>query len=399
MALSFKPIRPLLQARTAGWSGVFSFVGLGIGVLLLLCCVQMYINLEQLTREGNVRRNGFDYIPIAKKLTPELMRGPDKNFFTDADLADLKQQTFTLAVSPLVANQFRVQLSAGQLIPFTTELFLESLDDDFIDTLPPSFSWSEGQETVPIIISADFFEIYSVFAQGQGLPQFSREAATSIRVFITCFGNGREVTFPGRIVAFSDRVNSILVPKTFMEKANQAFGPGGKTPSSRVFIKTRDANDPALLQYLDAKKYEINKEKTILGRNKMIIQHVLSGLGIVGLLVVLLALLLFSFYLQLIIARSSDNLQLLLTLGYSPAWLSQKVARRFVPIYVIVVLIAVLLTGILQWSFYHGVLLERPGVSPWLHYSIPAAGLLLIVLAAYTNYRTVRRLLARLYRT
>src|SRR6185369_14149550 len=94
--------------------------------------------------------------------------------------------------------------------------------------------------------------------------------------------------------------------------------------ASRVFIKTKDANDPKLLSFLDSKNYTINREQTILGRNKMLLQSVISGLGIFGLVVVILALMLFSFYLQLIIARSKDNLKLLLTLGYSPSWLSRN---------------------------------------------------------------------------
>lgn len=397
MALSFTPIRTLLHAGTNAWSRRVSYIGLGIGVLLLLCSLQLFVNLQRLTKEGNIRKNGYDFVPIAKKLTAEVLKTPDKNLFSSKDLEELRQQPFIEAISPLIANQFRIQLSAGQAIPFSTELFLESLDDEFLDTLPSSFSWQEGQDVVPIIFSSDFFEIYSVFAQGQGLPQFSKSAATSLRIFITCSGNGHEQTFPGRIVAFSDRVNSILVPKNFLDKANQFFGPGTAVAPSRVFIKTRDANNPALLQFLDAKGYEVNREKTILGRNKMIIQKVLSGLGVFGLLVVVLALMLFSFYLQLVVARSSGNLQLLLLLGYSPGWLSKMVARRFIPVYAIVVFAALLVAQLLQWSFINWVMQNRDELSPLVHWSLPATALILVLLSAYTNFRMVRKLLYRFY--
>ncbi|HLG40183.1 MAG TPA: FtsX-like permease family protein [Chitinophagaceae bacterium] len=398
MALSFTPIRPLLQTGTNAWSRWFSYIGLGIGVLLLLCAVQMYINLQQITKEGNLRKNGYDYIPIAKNVTAELMRRPEKNMFTDEDIKELKSQPFIESISPLIANQFRIQLSAGSMLPFTTELFLESLDNDFLDTLPSSFSWQEGQEEVPIIFSSDFFEIYMVFAQGQDLPQFSKETATGIRISITCYGNGQEKIFIGKIVAFSDRVNSILVPKNFLERANETFGPGKVIKASRVFIKTKDANNPDLIKFLDAKGYEVNREKTLLGRNKMVIQNILSGLGVFGLLVVILAVMLFSFYLQLVIAKSKDNLQLLMTLGYSPHWLSKMVAGKFIPVYVIVILIALTVTQILQWGFHQFILHTQNELSSIIHWALAAVALLLILLIVFTNYRMVKKILYNFYK-
>lgn len=283
-------------------------------------------------------------------------------------------------------------------MPFQTETFIESLDNDFIDTIPPSFSWQEGQQTIPIIFSSDFFEIYTVFAPGQDLPQVSKEMATGLQLLITCYGNGQEQAFIGKIVAFSDRVNSILVPETFLKWANETFGQKKEIEALRIFIKTKDANNPELLTFLDAKGYVVNKDKTILGRNKMIIQSIFSGLGIFGLMVVILALMLFSFYLQLVITRSKDNLRLLLIPGYSPAWLSKNVSNRFLPVYLFIILIALVITGLLQWAFYHFVMHDRAELSPVIHWSIIVAALLLIILSLLTNYRMVKRLLHNFYK-
>ena len=396
MALSFKPIRPLLQTGTNPWSRWFSYLGLGMGVLLLLCSIQMFINIRQMVKEGNIRKNGFDYVPITKSMTPETMRRPGKNLFTQQDIDEINSKPFIEDAAPLIANQFRIQLSAGKLLPFQTEFFIESLDNDFIDTLPPSFSWQEGQQTVPIIFSSDFFEIYTVFAPGQDLPQISKEAATGIAMLVTCYGNGQEQAFIGKIVAFTDRVNSVLVPETFLKWANETFGQKKKIEALRVFIKTKDANNPELLTFLDQKGYVINKEKTILGRNKMLLQAIFSGLGIFGLMVVILALMLFSFYLQLIIARSKDNLRLLLTLGYSPSWMSKNVSKRFLPVYVFIVLVALALTQLMQWAFHHFVMHDKPELSPIIHWSIIIVALVLIGLSFFTNYRLVRKQLYKL---
>ena len=397
MAVSFKPIRPLLQTGVNTASRWFSYIGLGIGVLLLLCSVQMYINIQQMLSGGSVKKEGSDFIAITKTITNETMGRPEMNIFNEQEIDELRKLPFIEDVSPLLANDFRVQLSAGEVIPFSTDLFLETLDDGFIDTVPPSFTWQQGQTLVPIIMSSDFFEIYNVFAPGQGLPQLSKQTAGSVAVQITCSGNGQQQVFVGKVVAFSDRVNSVLVPKNFLVWANHTFGAKQTIEAGRIFLKTKDANNPELLRFLDSKNYKINKDQTLLGRNKIIIQGIFSGLGIFGLLVVVLALLLFSFYLQLVIARSKDSLQLLLTLGYSPLWLSKNVSKRFMPIYILIVISALGLTQLMQWAFHHYAMYDRPELSSYVHWIVFVLSVILIILSVFSNYKLVKRLLYKLF--
>ena len=396
MAVAFKPIKPLLHTGTSTYSRWFSYIGLGIGVLLLLCSVQMFINIQHLLKEGSIRKDGFDFVSITKNITNETMGQPEKNLFQPEDIAAIKQQSFIAGVSPLLANDFRIQLSAGNIIPFSTDMFLEALDNAFIDTLPPSFQWQEGERNIPIILSSDFFEIYNIFAPGQGLPQLSKESAMGMPVVITCFGRDQSVNFTGRIVAFSDRVNSVLVPKNFLEWANKTFSNRNRQTASRLFLKLKDVNDPQLIRYLDAQHYVINKDKTLLGRNKMVLQGIFSGLGIFGLLVVVLALMLFSFYLQLVIARSRESLELLLTLGYSPKWLGTNVSNQFVPVYLLIVLTAPLFTQLIQWAFHKFVLFNRPELSTIVSWMVLLLAVLLILLAVITNARLVKKLLHQL---
>jgi hypothetical protein len=398
VAASFKPIRPLLQTGGNAGSRWFSYIGLGIGVLLLLCAIQMFMNIQLLLGDNNNPRKGTsDFISISKTITNETMGQLDKNLFHADEINALAAQPFIEGVSPLLSNRFQVQLSAGEVLPFSTDLFMESVDDAFIDTVPPNFSWQQGQVTIPIIFSADFLEMYNVFAPGYGLPQISEATAARLSIFITCSGsNGQQQTFRGNIVAFSDRINSIIVPKNFLTWANNTFGHTNDVKASRLFIKTKDANNPAFLDYLQQKQYKVNKDKTKFGRVKQVLQGIVSGLGIFGLLVVVLALLLFSFYLQLMIARSKDSLHLLLQLGYSPNWLSKKVAQQFVPVYVSVVLIALGVTAGLQGVFQQLVMNNRAELLPWLHWAVIATALLLTGLSLLTNYRMVKRLLYKL---
>ncbi len=318
------------------------------------------------------------------------------NRFDGKDVEEMKAQPFIENAAPLTPNRFKVIASAGDMIPFSSDIFIEALDNEFIDTVPPNFSWREGQEMVPVIFSSDFLEMYNVFAPSYGLPQLSEATASNVIINLRVEGRLDTQNFRANIVAFSDRVNSFLVPKTFLDWANKNMEGVDSVKASRVFIKTQDANNADLIKYLEEKNYRVNKEKTMFGRSKQLLQGILSGLGLFGLLVVVLALMLFSFYLQLVVARSKENLQLLLTLGYSPGWLSGKVARQFIPVYIFVVLMALLITQVIQWAFHHFVMYDRPELSTLLHWSVAAVALFLILLSIITNFRMVRRLLHKL---
>jgi hypothetical protein len=181
-----------------------------------------------------------------------------------------------------------------------------------------------------------------------------------------------------------------------MQWSNQMFGGVTKVNPSRIYIKTKDANDPKLISFLDAKNYHLNKDKTKFGRIKKVLQNIVSALGVFGILVIVLALMLFSFYLQLMIAKSKENLQLLLTLGYSPNWLSKTVAKTWIPVYVFVVIVAIAITSLLHYAFVKISFVERNDLSYFLHWSVLVVGILLLFLSVFTNYRLVKKELYRI---
>jgi hypothetical protein len=393
--LSYKHIAHFLNVGQNKSSRYFSYFGLGIGVLLLLCSVQMYININQLIKDKNPRKNGFDYISVTKNITNENM-GKD-NRFSMAEVADVKAQPFIKDAAPLLANQFRAKASAGNIIPFSTDLFLEAIQDDFLDTLPPIFKWQPGQQDLPIIFSADFLEMYNVFAPAQDLPQLSASSIGAVNITVECYGPmGNRIDFRGHIVAVTDRINSILVPKDFLTWANKNLGNMQDPPAARIYIKTTDANSAELLSYLQQKDYHVNKDKTKFGRVKQILQAIVSGLGGFAVLVILLAMMLFSFYLQLVIARSKDNLQLLLTLGYSPGWLSKTVAKKWIPVYAIIILSALALTQVVHYIFQQSFLNGKDILSPFLDPIVVLVAAVLMFLCVTVNYRLIRKLLYKL---
>jgi hypothetical protein len=393
--LTFKNIAPFLNLGQNKRSRSFSYFGLGIGVLLLLCSVQLFININQLLRDRNPVKSGYDFISITKKITNENIA--EDHSFSNEEIKDLKAQKFIEDATPLLGNKFVASASGGPALPFTTDIFLEAIEEDFIDTVPPSFTWTEGQQVVPIIIASDYVELYNtVFAPSRDLPQLSENTISALFLQLECTGvNGTRV-FKGNIVALSDRINSVIVPKNFLEWANKNIANISSSSASRLYIKTKDANNVDFLGYLQQKNYQVNKDKTKFGRVKQVLQAIVSGLGGFAILVILLAMMLFSFYLQLMIARSKDNLQLLLTLGYSPGWLSKTVAKKWIPVYVSIVVICLVITQLFQYFFQQSFLNGRDDLSMWLHWSVGLVAVILMFLCIAINYRLIRRLLFKL---
>jgi ABC-type lipoprotein release transport system permease subunit len=177
---------------------------------------------------------------------------------------------------------------------------------------------------------------------------------------------------------------------------NKTFANSEEVKAARVYVKLKDANNPDFVRFLDQHEFRVNKDRIQFGRAKSVLQLVVTGLGVFGLLVVLLALMLFSFYLQLIIARSKESLLLLITLGYSPSWLTKIVSGKWIPTYIIIVLVALAITAILQRGFYSLTASLNATVSPFIHWSVLLLSLLLILSIAFTNYRLVRKQLHNL---
>ena len=389
MKLSYKKIKPVIVIGENEFSKWMGYFGLLIGVLLLLVSIQMLTNIQNLLKESNPRKNGFDFISISKTITNENM-GKD-NTFSAADINRIKSQPLINAVSPLISNQFRVRATAGNILPFSTDLFLESLDNSFIDTVPSTFIWQPGQEIVPVIFSSDFLEMYNVFAPAQGLPQLSEKTISSVNIFLECSGPLGTKTYRGNIVALTDRINSILVPSNFMDYNNDALSGDTTLHASRIYVKTKDANNPQFISYLDSQNFNVNKDKLQFGRVKGLLQKIVGALGIFGLLVIILALMIFSFYLQLMIAKSKQNLKLLLTLGYSTKWLSESVAKTWLPVYLVIIFIGLILTQIFQVSFREFSFSSSEKL-PWmLHWSVWFTALSLLLLTVFISLRLVKK--------
>lgn len=199
------------------------------------------------------------------------------------------------------------------------------------------WKWEDGQDYIPIIMPQDYLNLYNFgFAQSQGLPQIPKEVIGLVKFQVRLKGRPHHVTYPGKIVGFSNRINSILVPHAFLSWANETYGYMDEYKPSRVIVVTADPTDPTIMQFIEEKGYDTIKEKLKSSRLNIILKFIISFLVVIAALIIGLSFLVFLLSLQLMISRSSDKIYKLNKMGYHYSEISLPY----------VLLLLILLTGV-----------------------------------------------------
>ncbi|MEO7313439.1 MAG: hypothetical protein ABIX01_23855 [Chitinophagaceae bacterium] len=357
---------------------IMATIGLGVALLLILLAVQTQVNFDDLLHGKYNENETADFLVINKEVNKDNQTQKEKNVFSEADIADLKKQPFTQSIGLLTATRFSVTLeSYSAELPFSTDMSFESVPNEFVDVKNKDWKWDEGQQDLPIIIPSFFLDLYN-FGMAQSreeLPQISPEALMMVRIKINITGNGQTIEIPGHVIGMTDRINSVLIPESFMKWANAKYGYHQQQQRvTRIVLKTQDPSDPALASYLQEKKLRTNEDKTRFSKARTavnIIVKVLAGFGVVMLL---FALLVFSLFIQLTIAGCKAEIELLITLGASPKQLGKFLMKQFFPVNVIIMIACALLIATMQFGACSLLKAQNMYVSPWISgYTITAA--------------------------
>ena len=206
-------------------------IGLFIAMLLILAAVQIQSDYQQILYSKTSQDSIADFLVINKIVT-------DKNIgsttLTAAEINDLKQQPFVEKIGALTPSRFRVGVqSISKQIPFYSDFFFESVPDEFLDVTSPDWKWNENSTFIPMIIPNMFLDMYNFgYAQSQHLPQLSQDLVKNLPVQIDIQTPAGIVNYYGKVVGFSDRISSVLVPQPFMDWANKKFGTGANQQPS-----------------------------------------------------------------------------------------------------------------------------------------------------------------------
>jgi hypothetical protein len=387
-----KILDKILWKGKSKWLMVGAAFGAFIGFFLLLSTLQFFFDVQKMLK-GDANPSD-QYVQINKKVNLFNTLGV-KAGFSDADIEEMESKSFIESVGKFTANDFRAGASSDML-GFYTELFFEAVPSEFLDVNEPSFRWAEGQNNVPILISKDYLALYNFgFAPSQGLPQVTPSTVGKLNMEITISGQGRKQSFNGKIVGFSDRINSILVPPDFMVWANTNFG-GEPGLASRLILKVQNPMSKDFQAFLKEKGYEVSAGRLIGSQFGVLLKVVLGVLWAMGLLILALSMLVFTLNFQLLIAQSKPEIRLLLETGHFPKQITGLLSKRFSVQFVAIVLLVFAALFVLR--FWQVGYFEKQGfeLKTGLDSLVWIAGITFSVLLLLLNIANIRRAVAKL---
>lgn len=374
-----------------------ALAAVGTGMVLLLLSVTVWWNFDEiLSGRRDDDSLGSTFLTVSKKVTDDNMGKPNATVFTDADITAIKQTTQVQDVGALVSNRFPVYAVMNRSVGFATELFLEAVQDDFMDKRPETWSWKEGDRFVPIIVSSEFLNLYNYgFALSQGLPQISESTIKSISFDLKVGGSLNGITYQAQVVGFSDRISSVLVPESFINYGNKLFAGTTHFPPSRLIVKVKDPSDRQFVQYLEERDYITNAEQLRWNKLRALVDTVAGALGVLSMLILGIGILVIVLFIELTITRAQQSIKLLYEIGYSPRYLSRFMLRQLYPRLIGMLVLVLLIAIAAQWAAsYYGKLLKLslaplPGWPVWLAMAACTVTLLLFVSKAV--YKTVKK--------
>lgn len=315
------------------------------GMVIVMLGIQFYNDVSPVfTLEDSFIKK--DYIVVTKKVSTLGSIAGKSGTFSDYEMDDLKSQPFTVEVGAFQPSQFKVSagISFGGM-DISTAMFLESVPDGFVDVRADAWSYTDGQSEIPIIIPRNYLNLYNFgFARSRNLPQLSEGMVGLVSLNLYIAGNGKRDMKKGRIVGFSNRLNTILVPESFMNSANATYGGNKKWEPSRLIIEVDNPADERIARYFNDNGYETEDSKLDAGKMTWFLKVAVGVVMAVGLVISLLSFYILLLSIYLLLQKNTDKLENLILIGYG----TSRVAMPYQILTVVINLMVLVLSVIIM---------------------------------------------------
>lgn len=292
------------------------------GMVIVLLSIQFYQDVAPVFTEGDSFMKK-DYIIVSKKVSTLGSFVGKSSTFSNTEIEEIEEQPFTRGVGEFTPSQFKVSAGVGmeQLgLNLSTAMFFESVPDKYVDTSLDGWQFELGQEEIPIIIPRNYLNLYNFgFAQSRSLPQISEGVINMVNLEVRISGGGRMDTYKGKIAGFSNRLNTILVPESFMAWANTHYGEGGiRKEPSRLIVEVNNPTDDRIAQFFRERGYDTEDDKLDAGKTTWFLKVIVGIVLSVGLLISALSFYILMLSIYLLLQKNTTKLENLLLIGYGP---------------------------------------------------------------------------------
>lgn len=355
---------------------------LGLGILLIV--VQLLVDTQSIFNSKNDLLGNQNLI-IYKDL------GRD-NAFTSDEITELNTQPFINKTGGFTHGTYRVLASVTfpNHAGISTEMFLEAVSDEFIDITNEDWKWQPGDKEVPIIIPKNYINLYNFgYATSSGLPQVNEKIIRQVPIDLTLSGTHKTENYRAYILDASEKINSILVPESFLNYTNKKLSPLKANKISRIILDVINPSDPKLLEFLASKKYNYLSNDIQNSKLSYVLKLILSIVLGIGLLITILSIYLVITNINLLILKNKQTITQLHFLGYSKAQIAKVYHAIAFKILAVSIIIALTLSIICKYIFspYLSVLQVQPNITSII-YSVILSVLIFISLAMYYHKHT-----------
>ncbi len=373
----------------------FFFANL-FGMFVVLLGIQFYRDvLPVFTAEDSFMR--ADYLVMSKRIGTGGTLSGRSSAFTSQEMEQVAAQSFIKRTGTFTGNEFKVtaQMGVGGTNILHSEIFMQSIPDDFIDAPKADWTYKEGSAEVPVILPRTYINMYNFgLAQSRSLPKISDGLVGMIDLNLSIRSSGAEVrsgNYKGRVIGFSNRMSEILVPESFMKWANQYYAPQNVPETTRLIVQVDNPADEQVTAFMDEHGYEWDTDRLNAEKTTYFLRLVVMLVMIVGLIISLLSFYILMLSIYLLLQKNATKLENLLLIGYSVGKVARPYQLLSLGLNCLVLLLA--LTGLwLVRNYYMDIIFTLfPQIEETTMMPAVTAGLILFALVTVVNYVAIQR--------
>ena len=291
------------------------------GMTIIMLGLQFYTDVKAVYQSEDSFMKST-YIIVNKPVSTLSSLTGRSGAFTQGEIQDLESQSFCTRVGAFIASDFDVKatFSLDNTTSFSTEMFFEAVPDEFVDVDASDWNYSDGSDEVPIILPRNYLDLYNFgFAQSRSLPRLSEGILSAIRLGIDISSPTQGTKhYYGRIVGFSNRLNTILVPWQFMQWANQTYAASKQQQPTRLIFEVDNSTDERINTYIADQGYETDSDKLDASKTTYLLRIIVGIVMAVGAVICILSFYILMLSVYLLVEKNSTKLENLLLIGYSP---------------------------------------------------------------------------------
>ena len=371
------------------------------GMVIVLLSIQFYQDVAPVFTEGDSFMKK-DYLIVSKKVSTLGSFVGKSSTFSAMEVEEIEEQPFTKGVGAFTPSQYKVSAGVGmeQLgLNLSTAMFFESVPNRYVDVNLDEWHFEPGQDEVPIILPRNYLNLYNFgFAQSRNLPQISEGVINMVNLEVRISGGGRRDTYKGKIAGFSNRLNTILVPESFMAWANTHYAEGAtRKEPSRLIVEVNNPTDDRIAQFFRERGYETEDDKLDAGKTTWFLKVVVGIVLSVGLLISALSFYILMLSIYLLLQKNTTKLENLLLIGYGPNRVALPYQALTIGLNAVVLVLSVGIVLYVRTLYLDVVEKMFPALDAGGCWLMLVIGILLFVAVSFFNVVAVRKKVASIW--